>query len=66
MISKINKLKFQKTIIKEFTISGVGIHTGCISNVNIKPAPSNHGIKFKRVDVKESQLSFLTTFKIGF
>ena len=47
MVASLNKLKFQKTIKKEISISGIGLHTGLISNITLKPAPSNHGIKFK-------------------
>ena len=54
MTIKVNKLKFQKTINQEISLSGKGIHTGCFSNVTIKPAPSNYGIKFKRIDLSDS------------
>ena len=54
MVTSLNKLKFQKTIKKEISISGIGLHTGLISNITLKPAPSNHGIKFKRIDLKKS------------
>ena len=54
MVTSLNKLKFQKTINKEFIISGIGLHTGVTSTVTIKPAPTNHGIKFKRIDVTKS------------
>jgi len=42
----------QKTIAKEITLKGVGLHTG--ENVNMKfiPAPVNHGFAFKRVDLE--------------
>ncbi len=51
MIKKINTLIFQKTIDKKITVSGIGLHTGCSTRLIINPAPSNHGIKFKRTDL---------------
>ncbi len=33
------------------TISGVGLHTGVVSNMTFEPAPANHGIKFQRIDL---------------
>ncbi|MBT8205090.1 MAG: bifunctional UDP-3-O-[3-hydroxymyristoyl] N-acetylglucosamine deacetylase/3-hydroxyacyl-ACP dehydratase [Eudoraea sp.] len=42
----------QRTIAKEITLQGVGLHTG--ENVTMKfvPAPINHGYAFKRVDLE--------------
>ena len=44
--------KKQRTIEKEVTLTGVGLHTG--ENVTLKfiPAPENHGYAFKRVDLE--------------
>ncbi len=42
----------QKTLASEFTISGKGLHTSCLVTAVFKPAPENHGFKFKRVDVE--------------
>ncbi|WP_298884161.1 bifunctional UDP-3-O-[3-hydroxymyristoyl] N-acetylglucosamine deacetylase/3-hydroxyacyl-ACP dehydratase [uncultured Polaribacter sp.] len=44
--------KKQKTIQKEVSLSGVGIHTGKTVNMTIKPAPVNHGFAFSRVDLE--------------
>lgn len=52
MVTSINKLKFQETIKNQVSISGIGLHTGETSNLTIKPAPENFGIKFKRIDIK--------------
>ncbi len=41
----------QKTIGKEFYLSGIGLHTGCGVNIRCKPAPINSGISFVRVDL---------------
>jgi len=43
----------QRTIKKPASCSGVGVHSGKKVNVTIKPAPSNHGIKFIRTDLPD-------------
>ena len=43
----------QKTISKPITIKGVGLHTGKVASLVIKPANVNNGIIFKRVDLNE-------------
>jgi UDP-3-O-[3-hydroxymyristoyl] N-acetylglucosamine deacetylase / 3-hydroxyacyl-[acyl-carrier-protein] dehydratase len=43
----------QKTILHEVKISGKGLHTGLNVNMILKPAPENHGIIFKRIDLAE-------------
>ncbi len=42
----------QKTIQKPVTVRGAGLHTGQVGLLKFKPAPENHGIKFKRTDLK--------------
>jgi UDP-3-O-[3-hydroxymyristoyl] N-acetylglucosamine deacetylase/3-hydroxyacyl-[acyl-carrier-protein] dehydratase len=41
----------QHTISKSVTLSGVGLHTGILTNMTFLPAASNHGIKFQRIDL---------------
>jgi UDP-3-O-[3-hydroxymyristoyl] N-acetylglucosamine deacetylase / 3-hydroxyacyl-[acyl-carrier-protein] dehydratase len=41
----------QHTIKKSITVSGVGLHTGVVSNMTFLPARPGHGIKFQRVDL---------------
>jgi UDP-3-O-[3-hydroxymyristoyl] N-acetylglucosamine deacetylase/3-hydroxyacyl-[acyl-carrier-protein] dehydratase len=41
----------QTTIKQRITVSGVGLHTGAMVNLTFAPAPENHGIKFKRIDL---------------
>lgn len=41
----------QKTIAKEISLEGEGLHTGNYAHVTFKPAPENFGIKFKRTDL---------------
>lgn len=45
-------LNKQHTVKKSVTLSGVGLHTGVIANMTFLPAPANHGIKFKRIDIE--------------
>jgi UDP-3-O-[3-hydroxymyristoyl] N-acetylglucosamine deacetylase/3-hydroxyacyl-[acyl-carrier-protein] dehydratase len=41
----------QRTIEKEVSISGIGLHTDTECTMTFKPAPENSGIKFVRVDL---------------
>ena len=46
----------QKTLAKEFSISGKGLHTSCQVSMTFKPAPINHGFKFQRVDLENKPI----------
>ncbi|MBU1006237.1 MAG: bifunctional UDP-3-O-[3-hydroxymyristoyl] N-acetylglucosamine deacetylase/3-hydroxyacyl-ACP dehydratase [Candidatus Omnitrophica bacterium] len=46
----------QRTIKKPIELSGVGLHTGIEVNLKFKPAPTNTGINFIRVDIKDSPM----------
>ena len=46
-----NNIK-QRTIAKEVTLSGVGLHTGQHVSMKFLPAPENHGYAFKRTDLE--------------
>ena len=46
----------QKTVKKPITFSGLGLHSGNIVNICIKPANPNDGIAFKRIDLKSENL----------
>lgn len=43
--------EFQKTIKRETSISGIGLHTGLSTTLTFRPAPENTGIKFVRTDL---------------
>jgi UDP-3-O-[3-hydroxymyristoyl] N-acetylglucosamine deacetylase len=45
---------FQRTIKKEVSFSGIGLHTGKKVNVRLVPAPADTGIVFVRTDLKEA------------
>jgi len=41
----------QRTLAREVSINGHGLHTGDTVSLTLKPAPVNHGIVFKRIDL---------------
>jgi UDP-3-O-[3-hydroxymyristoyl] N-acetylglucosamine deacetylase / 3-hydroxyacyl-[acyl-carrier-protein] dehydratase len=41
----------QRTLLREVSIKGNALHTGDAVHMTFKPAPPNHGIVFKRVDL---------------
>ena len=48
----------QKTIKNDSSVSGLAVHSWLNVNVRIKPAESNFGIVFKRIDYKENNLVY--------
>ena len=48
----------QKTIKKNISFSGISLHSALNVNVSIKPAPPNHGIVFKRIDLNSNNLVY--------
>ncbi|WP_440652888.1 UDP-3-O-acyl-N-acetylglucosamine deacetylase [Candidatus Pelagibacter sp. HIMB1542] len=48
----------QKTIKNNISFSGISLHSGLDVKVSIKPAPTNQGIIFKRVDLKSNNLVY--------
>ncbi len=51
-------IRQQRTINKEFSFDGIGLHTGNPARLTFKPAPPNSGIRFIRVDL-ENRLEIL-------
>ncbi len=47
---------FQKTLQNKVSFSGIGLHSGKISKINILPAKEDEGIVFKRVDLNKNNL----------
>jgi UDP-3-O-[3-hydroxymyristoyl] N-acetylglucosamine deacetylase/3-hydroxyacyl-[acyl-carrier-protein] dehydratase len=41
----------QRTLAKEISLTGKGLHSGKSVTITFKPAPANHGYKFCRVDL---------------
>lgn len=56
----------QKTIQKEFSLEGVGLHTGNRVKVHFKPADGNSGIRFVRVDLPEKPVIKAETSQVVF
>ena len=52
MIASTQKKQKQQTIKKEFSFSGIGLHSGIVSHVVVEPSKENSGISFYRTDVK--------------
>ena len=48
----------QKTIKNNTSFSGISLHSGQDVKVSIKPAAPNHGIVFKRIDLKINNLVY--------
>ena len=44
--------KMQQTIKENISFSGAGIHTVVLTNMTLKPAKEDTGIRFFRVDLK--------------
>ena len=55
----------QKTINKNITFKGVGLHSGLAVNLAIKPAKPNSGIIFKRTDLKEKNIIIPNLFNVS-
>ena len=55
----------QKTINKNLTFKGVGLHSGLVSTMTIKPAEPNSGIIFKRIDIKENNIIIPNVFNVS-
>ena len=55
----------QKTINKDLTFKGVGLHSGLVSVMTIKPAEPNTGIIFKRIDIKENNIIIPNIFNVS-
>lgn len=49
-----NMLIQQRTINKEVTLRGTGLHTGEPCTITFKPAPPNYGYRFVRTDIADS------------
>ncbi|MBU8909800.1 MAG: UDP-3-O-acyl-N-acetylglucosamine deacetylase [Desulfobacterales bacterium] len=53
----------QQTLSQSVSVSGTGVHSGKQTHLTIKPAPENHGIKFRRLDLPGTQ-DIMALFKI--
>ena len=46
----------QKTIARQVSVSGKGLHTGVDVKLTFNPAPDNFGIQFQRVDIEDKPI----------
>ncbi len=54
----------QKTISSEILFDGVGLHSGLNVSMRLLPAGPNHGIKFKRTDLKNNNIVDASIFNV--
>ena len=55
----------QKTINKDVTFKGVGLHSGLDVTMTIKPAEPNSGIIFKRIDLAKNNIIIPNVFNVS-
>ena len=55
----------QKTINKDITFKGVGLHSGKAVTMTVKPAAPNSGIIFKRIDLKKNNIIIPNIFNVS-
>ena len=55
----------QKTINRDITFKGVGLHSGRNVTMTVKPAKPNSGILFKRIDLKENNIIVPNIFNVS-
>ena len=55
----------QKTINNNIIFRGVGLHSGFVVNMTIKPAEPNSGIIFKRIDLKKNNIVIPNIFNVS-
>jgi len=49
----------QTTLIRSVRVSGVGLHTGYDVTLELKPAPADTGVVFRRVDLRDFEIPAL-------
>ncbi len=55
----------QKTVKSDISFSGIGLHTGNIVDLVIKPAQPNNGIIFRRTDLKKNNIIIPGIFNVS-
>ena len=55
----------QKTIKKNISFEGIGLHSGLNANLIIKPAEPNSGIIFKRIDIQNNNIIIPNLFNVS-
>ena len=55
---------YQKTVNRNVSIDGVGLHSGKQVNMRILPALPNSGIQFKRIDIPKNNIIIPSVFNV--
>ena len=60
----------QQTIAREVQLEGIGVHTGQVATLTIKPAPAYSGVVFTRIDLPgtnrvPARLEYVTATELG-
>ncbi len=55
----------QKTIKKDISFKGIGLHSGTKVHLTIKPAAPNMGIVFKRIDIPKDNIVIPNLFNVS-
>ena len=55
----------QKTLKKEISLSGVGLHSGKKVNIKLIPQRPNTGIYFKRTDIRSNNIVYPSVFNVS-
>ena len=56
------KSSMQKTIAKEVSFEGKGLHSGENCKVSLIPTHENSGIVFKRIDIAEDNIFLIVNY----
>jgi len=49
-------MEAQRTLRRSVSCVGIGLHSGCKVTLSLKPAPTDHGIRFRRTDRNDFEL----------
>ena len=55
---------YQKTVIRDVIIDGIGLHSGKKVKMRILPALPNSGIQFKRIDITNNNIIIPSVFNV--
>jgi UDP-3-O-[3-hydroxymyristoyl] N-acetylglucosamine deacetylase len=56
---------YQRTLAKSVTVTGIGIHSGRKVTMTLSPAPADHGVQFRRTDLKDAPILKATAITVG-
>jgi UDP-3-O-[3-hydroxymyristoyl] N-acetylglucosamine deacetylase len=44
-------MAYRRTLKRDVGCTGIGLHTGRLTRLRLRPAAAEHGVRFRRVDV---------------